>query len=91
MITIKPSAELRNNYNELSRICREYNEPVFITKNGHGDSVLLSIERYNQLAGMQELYRLIDEGLEDEINGNTMPFEEAMEELDKWIAQRTQL
>jgi PHD/YefM family antitoxin component YafN of YafNO toxin-antitoxin module len=91
MVTIKPSTELKNNYNELSRICHENNEPVFITKDGHSDSVLLSIERYNQLAGMQELYRLIDEGIEDEINGDTMPFEEAMEELHKRIVQRTPL
>jgi prevent-host-death family protein len=88
MVTIKPSSELRNNYNEISQICRENNQPVFITKNGHGDSVLLSIEHYNQLTGMQELYRLIDEGLEDEVNGNVLPFTEAMSELRGRIAKR---
>jgi prevent-host-death family protein len=85
MITTKPSAELRNNYNEIARICRERNEPVFITKNGRSDSVLLSIEHYNQLNGMQELYRLIDEGIEAENNGQVEPYEESMADIRQRI------
>ena len=37
MPTIKSSADLRNNYNEISTFCHNYPEPVFITKNGKGD------------------------------------------------------
>ncbi|MEG1141414.1 MAG: hypothetical protein RSE41_03015 [Clostridia bacterium] len=40
MTIIKPCTELRNNYNEISKICHETNEPVFITKNGHNDLVI---------------------------------------------------
>ena len=36
MPTIRPSADLRNSYNEISQFCHEYSEPVFITKNGKG-------------------------------------------------------
>jgi prevent-host-death family protein len=86
--TIRSSADLRNNYNEMVRICREYREPVFITKNGQGDSVLLSIEQYNHLTGRQELYRLLDEGMEDVKNGNVVPFDEGMADLRKRIEQR---
>ena len=88
MTTIRPSADLRNHYNEISKICREEGIPVFITKNGHGDSVLLSIEQYNQLVGRQELYRLIDDGLEDERSGNVLTFKDAMSELRERIAKR---
>jgi len=63
MPTIRPSADLRNKYNEISELCHEYSEPVFITKNGTGDLAVMSIETYEFLAGKQELYTLIEEGL----------------------------
>jgi prevent-host-death family protein len=63
MPTIRPSADLRNNYNEISELCHEYSEPVFITKNGTGDLAVMSIETYELLTGKLELYSLIDEGL----------------------------
>lgn len=83
---IRPSADLRNNYNEISQLCKENNEPVFITKNGHGDVAIMSIELYNQLAGRQELYRLIDTGLEDVKNGRVRPYKEAMADVRKKVA-----
>ena len=49
MPTIKSSAELRNNYNEISTFCHNYSEPVFITKNGKGDLAVMSIEAYQPL------------------------------------------
>ena len=42
MPNIRPSSDLRNKYNEISEFCHKYNEPVFITKNGTGDLVLMS-------------------------------------------------
>ena len=87
MPTIRPSADLRNNYNEISAFCHEYSEPVFITKNGKGDLAVLSIEAYERLCGKYELYRLIDEGLEDEKAGRVQPFREAMAEIRKELKQ----
>ena len=81
MPTIRPSADLRNNYNEISAFCHEHSEPVFITKNGKGDLVVLSIEAYERLCGKYELYRLIDEGLEDVKAGRVQPFREAIAEI----------
>ena len=49
MAIIRPSADLRNKYNEISKICHETNEPVFITKNGYNDLVVLSNETYENL------------------------------------------
>ncbi len=69
MPTIRPSADLRNNYNEISEFCHEYSEPVFITKNGKGDLAVMSIEAYEQLKGRLELYSLIGKGIDDDKNG----------------------
>ena len=58
MPTIKSSADLRNNYNEISTFCHSYSEPVFITKNGKGDLAVMSIEAYEELT---ELFRARDD------------------------------
>ena len=44
MPIIKPSSDLRNNYNEISTICHQTKSPVYITKNGIGDLAVMSIE-----------------------------------------------
>lgn len=46
---IRSSADLRNNYNEISTFCHEHAEPVFITKNGRGDLAVMSIETYDSM------------------------------------------
>ena len=51
MPRIVPIKDLRNT-NELSRLCHELNEPVFITKQGYGDLVIMSINAYDKLAGV---------------------------------------
>ncbi|MBQ8136296.1 MAG: type II toxin-antitoxin system Phd/YefM family antitoxin [Clostridia bacterium] len=81
MPMIKSSADLRNGYNEISTICHEFGEPVFITKNGKGDLAVMSIEAYEQLVGRFELYTKLQEGLNDVEHGNTRPFSEAMTDI----------
>lgn len=81
MPSIRPSSELRNNYNEISAFCHKYGEPVYITKNGTGDLAVLSIEAYERLAGRFELYSLLEKGLEDIKAGRLVDAEEAMEEI----------
>ncbi|MBR5315728.1 MAG: type II toxin-antitoxin system Phd/YefM family antitoxin [Firmicutes bacterium] len=46
---IKPSSYIRNDYSELSSYCKESGEPVYITKNGEGDVVVLSMEAYERM------------------------------------------
>lgn len=48
MPQIRPITDLRNT-NEISEVCHVSKEPVFITKNGHGDLVVMSMETYNDL------------------------------------------
>jgi prevent-host-death family protein len=45
---IKPSSELRKNYNNIADICRTGKVPVFLTRNGQGDTVLMDIETYSR-------------------------------------------
>ena len=45
---IRPSAAIRQNYNEIAEQCRKTGEPVFLTKNGEGDLVVMDIETYNR-------------------------------------------
>ena len=83
MPIIKSSAELRNNYNEISTFCHTYPEPVFITKNGKGDLAVMSIEAYEEMTSRFELYGLIKEGLDDIAEGNIRPLSEAMSSIRK--------
>jgi prevent-host-death family protein len=70
---IRPSSDLRNKYNEISEFCNTYNEPVFITKNGTGDLVVLSNAEYERLVGREELHKLLSEGLADMKAGKSRP------------------
>ena len=45
---IRPSAAIRQNYNEIADMCRKTAEPVFLTKNGEGDLVVMDIETYSR-------------------------------------------
>ena len=81
MPNIRSSAHLRNHYNEISKFCHEYDEPVFITKNGKGDLAVLSMEAYEQMVGRFELYGLLQEGLEDVVQGRVSPAKEALGKL----------
>jgi prevent-host-death family protein len=78
---IRPSSDLRNHYNEISEYCHSTQQPVHITKNGRGDVVVLSEEEYARFA-RQELYRKIEEGLEDVRMGRTRPAEAVFAELE---------
>ena len=54
MPQIRPMTDLRNT-NEISELCHAKNEPIFITKNGYGDLVVMSIEAYDKLIGNNEI------------------------------------
>ncbi|MDZ7764065.1 MAG: type II toxin-antitoxin system Phd/YefM family antitoxin [Melioribacteraceae bacterium] len=55
MPTIKPISDLRNKSNELSDLAHSSKEPIFITRNGEGSLVLMSIENYEKLQLKLEL------------------------------------
>lgn len=61
MPNIRPISDLRNNSNEISEFCRGTREPVFITKNGIGDMVVMSMETYELQQAQLELYAKLAE------------------------------
>ena len=83
MAAIRPSSDLRNKYNEISDFCNRFNEPVFITKNGTGDLVVLSNAEYERLCGKAELHRLLDEGLFAVKNGKNRPAAEVFSDIER--------
>jgi len=56
MPSIRPISELRNNANEISDFCRQTREPVYITRNGTGDMVVLNIADYERQMALIDLY-----------------------------------
>ncbi|MCR5485585.1 MAG: type II toxin-antitoxin system Phd/YefM family antitoxin [Clostridiales bacterium] len=68
-MNIRPSAAIRQNYNEIAEMCRKTSEPVFLTKNGEGDLVVMDIETFNR---REKMLRLREELLaveEDRLHG----------------------
>jgi PHD/YefM family antitoxin component YafN of YafNO toxin-antitoxin module len=81
MPTIRKSADLRNNYGEISEFCHNYREPIFITKNGQGDLAVMSIETYEELMGRLELYQAHEVGLKQIEDGETIAEDEMLEHI----------
>ena len=80
MPQIRPITDLRNT-SEISDACHARREPVFITKNGYGDLVVMSIETYEALTSRFELYVKLQEGLDDVAAGRTRPWKDVKAEL----------
>lgn len=85
MPIIRPSSDLRNNYNEISTICHQTNSPVYITKNGAGDLAVMSIELYEYLTDKYELYRELEKGIKSLENGETISSEKVFQEINQII------
>ncbi len=56
MPLIKPISDLRNKASELSKIAHQCDQPIFITKNGEGDLVVMSMAHYGKLQMNLDLY-----------------------------------
>ena len=56
MNMIRPVSDLRNNFADISRTVHETAQPVFLTKNGYGDMVVLSMEAFENLQFESEVY-----------------------------------
>ena len=66
---IRPSAAIRQNYNEIADMCRRTAEPVFLTKNGEGDLVVMDIETFNRREKMLRLREELLDVEEDRLHG----------------------
>jgi len=70
MINIKPSAAIRKNYNEISKLCKQSRAPVFLTKNGEGDLVVMDLETFARRESMLKLREQLIASEEDRQAGN---------------------
>ena len=61
MNMIRPVSDLRNNFADISKTVHETDQPVFLTKNGYGDMVVLSMEAYEKLHFESEIYVKLQE------------------------------
>lgn len=69
MPSIRPISDLRNNFADISKIVHETGEPIFLTKNGYGDMVVMSMETYEKSQFDNEIYFKLKEA---EIQEKTM-------------------
>ena len=67
---IRPSAAIRQNYNEIADLCRKTEEPVFLTKNGEGHLVVMDMETYNRREKMLKLREELLAVEEDRMHGS---------------------
>ena len=81
MDMIRPSADLRNHYSEISKLCRENRQPVYITVNGRGDTVLMSMENFQQMQVELELLRTLADAEEDVSTGRVAPIEDTFSDI----------
>lgn len=70
-MTIKPSAAIRKNYNEIAELCKTSGEPIYLTRNGEGDLVVMDIEAFARRESMLRLREHLVEAEESRLNGNT--------------------
>ncbi|MFV0363663.1 MAG: type II toxin-antitoxin system Phd/YefM family antitoxin [Suipraeoptans sp.] len=82
---IRPSSDLRNHYNEISKQCNESKEPVIITVNGRGDTAILALQQYKQMEAELELYRILAEAEEDVRNDRVKPIADTFKGLRNFL------
>ncbi|GHU49084.1 antitoxin [Clostridia bacterium] len=82
MPQIRPVSDLRNNFKEISRIVHESHEPVFLTKNGFDDMVVMSVEQYDrQQFDTEVYYKLKEAEVEARTTSKRYSHEEVMRDM----------
>ena len=85
---IRPSSDLRNHYNEISKECHEYRTPVIITVNGRGDTAVMGLQDYYQMKAELELLRTLAEAEEDVANGRVAPMQDTFDDIREMLMKR---
>ena len=81
MPQIRPITYLQNT-SEISELCHEQPEPIFITKNGYGDMVIMSMETYRRNMAMAEIYEKIAIAEKQIKNGELLDGEDVFARLE---------
>ena len=78
---IRPSADLRNHYSDISKFCKESHQPVIITDNGRCDTVVLSLQDYRRMHAELELLRMLTDSDSDIAADRIAPVEDTFRDL----------
>jgi prevent-host-death family protein len=87
-LNIRPSADLRNKYNEISKQCKETREAVIITVNGRGDTAVLGLQDYKQMKAEIELLRTLSEAEDDVQNARVGSIQKSFDDLRESLIDR---
>ena len=87
-LEIRPSADLRNHYNEISKLCKESRSAVIITVNGRGDTAVLGLQDYYQMKSELELLRILAKAEDDVKQGRVTPMQDSFAELRASLQER---
>lgn len=79
---IKPSASIRQNYNEIADLCKSTGEPVYLTKNGEGDLVVMDIEAFVR---REKMLKLREDLLAVEEDRSAGRIGTTLDELDSYL------
>ena len=85
---IRPSSDLRNHYSEIAKLCREKRQPVYITVNGRGDTVMMGMADYEQMSAELTLLRTLAEAEEDVRNGHVAPLADTFADIRQSLLAR---
>lgn len=89
MPQIRPISDLRNNFTEISRIVHESKEPIFLTKNGYGDMVVMSIEQYEALQTVKRIdSALLEAQQQAESDVRRLDFDDVSASLRNRLAEK---
>ena len=91
MPQIMPISELRNNFTELSKIVHETTEPIYLTKNGYGDMVVMSIEAFEKRQIEQSIFiKLKEAELEALTSEVRFDFDDVSKEMRSKLIEKLQ-
>lgn len=86
-MTIRASADIRTNYNAVIEECRQTGEPVYLTKNGEGDAVVMDIASFERREQLLRAQQMVLEAYIDKLSGSkTFTTEEVKTMMDKIIS-----
>ena len=86
-MNIKPSAAIRKNYNEISALCKQTKEPVYLTKNGEGDLVVMDLETFARRESMLKLREILLQSEADIQNNRVRTVAEVASDMKRIIVE----
>ncbi|MCL2065661.1 MAG: antitoxin PHD [Candidatus Cloacimonetes bacterium] len=73
----------QDNYSEIYQLCNQIKEPVLLSKEGHEELAVMSLDTYHKLIGRYDLYTAIEAGMNQIDNGQYVSYEDMKKHFDK--------